>query len=163
MVYRDYNGYVLQEGVYAQGEYTMLDGRLNLVLSGALNNTAYWRRDFYYYDKEHEKSETVNFWGGTIKGGANYNLDRHNNVFFNAGFISRAPFFSGGAFLSSTNSNATNENAVNEKVMSFELGYGYQSRPFALTLNAYYTRWMDRTTTRGGEITNTKSELYGQR
>ena len=163
VVYRDYNGYVLQEGVYAQGEYTMLDGRLNLVLSGALNNTAYWRRDFYYYDKEHEKSETVNFWGGTVKGGANYNLDRNNNVFFNAGFISRAPFFSGGAFLSSTNSNATNENAVNEKVMSFELGYGYQSRPFALTLNAYYTRWMDRTTTRGGEITNTKSELYGQR
>lgn len=161
VMYRDYNGYTLQEGVYAQGEYTMLDGALNLVLSGALNNTAYWRRDFYYYDKEHEKSETVNFWGGTIKGGANYNFDKHNNAFFNAGFISRAPFFSGGAFLNSTNSNATNKNAVNEKVMSFEVGYGYHSRPFALTFNAYYTRWMDRTTTRGGEIT--KGELAGQR
>ena len=161
VVYRDYNGYTLQEGVYAQGEYTMLDGKLNLVMSGALNNTAYWRRDFYYYDKDHEKSETVNFWGGTIKGGVNYNLDKKNNVFFNAGFISRAPFFSGGAFLSSTNSNAINDNAVNEKVMSFEVGYGLHTRPFALTFNAYYTRWMDRTTTRGGEITN--GELSGQR
>lgn len=161
VVYRDYNGYTLQEGVYAQGEYTMLDGKLNLVMSGALNNTAYWRRDFYYYDKQHEKSETVNFWGGTIKGGVNYNLDKKNNVFFNAGFISRAPFFSGGAFLSSTNSNAINSNAVNEKVMSFEVGYGLHTRPFALTFNAYYTRWMDRTTTRGGDIKS--GELAGQR
>ena len=161
VVYRNYNGYTVQEGVYAQGEYTMLDGKLNLVMSGALNNTAYWRRDFYYYDKQHEKSETVNFWGGTIKGGVNYNLDKKNNVFFNAGFISRAPFFSGGAFLSSTNSNAINDNAVNEKVMSFEVGYGLHTRPFALTFNAYYTRWMDRTTTRGGDITS--GELAGQR
>lgn len=154
VVYRNYNGYTVQEGIYGQGEYTMLDGKLNLVLSGALNNTAYWRRDFFYYDKQHEKSETLNFWGGTIKGGANYNIDDFNNVFFNLGYISRVPFFSGGAFLNSTTSNAVNKNAVNEKVMSYEIGYGYQSRPFALTINAYYTRWMDRTMTRGGDLSD---------
>ncbi len=152
VVARDYNGYTAQEGAYVQGEYSMLDKKLNLVLSGALNNNTYWRRDFFYYDKEHERSETMNFIGGTIKGGANYNIDRNNNVFFNAGYISRAPFFSGGVFLNSQNSNITNPNAVNEKVVSFEIGYGFHSRQFALTFNGYFTRWMDRTMAKGGYI-----------
>lgn len=152
VVARDYDGFTAQEGIYAQGEYSMLDKKLNLVISGALNNNTYWRRDFFYYDKARERSETMNFIGGTIKGGANYNFDRHNNAFINAGYISRAPFFSGGVFLNSQNSNITNPNAVNEKVVSFEAGYGYRSRFFALTFNAYYTRWIDRTMAKGGYI-----------
>lgn len=152
VVYRNYNGYVMQEGMYAQAEYTMLDKALNLVVSGALNNNTYWRRDFFYYDKEHERSATKNFIGGTIKGGANYNIDTKNNVFFNAGFISRAPFFSRGVFVQSTTSNVINNNPINEKVYSFELGYGYTTAPFALTLNAYYTKWLDKTTARGGVV-----------
>ena len=70
--------------------------------SQALSTTTpIWRRDCFFYDKANERSETMNFIGGTIKGGANCNIDRHNNVFFNAGYISRAPFFSGGVFLNS--------------------------------------------------------------
>lgn len=152
VIARNYDGYTVQEGAYAQGEYTIFGGKLNLVLSGALNNNTYWRRDFYYYDKDHERSETMNFIGGTIKGGANYNIDRHNNVFFNAGYISRAPFFSGGVFLNSNYSNVTNPNAVNEKVWSVEVGYGYTSRPLAITLNAYYTKWLDRTMARSADF-----------
>ena len=152
VVARNYDGYTAQEGAYAQAEYSMLNKKLNLVLSGALNNNTYWRRDYFFYDKANERSETMNFIGGTIKGGANYSIDRHNNVFFNAGYISRAPFFSGGVFLNSQNSNITNPDAVNEKVVSFEAGYGFRSRYFALTLNGYYTRWMDRTMAKGGYI-----------
>lgn len=152
VVARNYDGYTAQEGAYAQAEYSMLNKKLNLVLSGALNNNTYWRRDYFFYDKANERSETMNFIGGTIKGGANYNINRHNNVFFNAGYISRAPFFSGGVFLNSQNSNITNPDAVNEKVVSFEAGYGFRSRYFALTLNGYYTRWMDRTMAKGGYI-----------
>lgn len=160
IVYRNYRGYVVQEGAYAQGEYTMLDNKLNLVLSGALNNNTYWRKDYFYYDKAHAKSKTANFIGGTIKGGANYNIDEHNNVFFNLGYISRAPFFSGGVFLQATTSNALNKKAVNEKVMSYEVGYGYKSRTFSVLANAYYTRWMDRTTTRGDEFSDGSGRYY---
>ncbi|MCI9607970.1 MAG: TonB-dependent receptor plug domain-containing protein [Muribaculaceae bacterium] len=152
VIARNYNGYTAQEGVYAQGEYSTLGGKLNLVLSGAINNNTYWRRDFFYYDKEHERSKTMNFIGGTIKGGANYNIDRHNNVFFNAGYISRAPFFSGGVFLNSNYSNVTNPNAVNEKVYSFEAGYGFTSQKLAVTFNAYFTKWLDRTMAKSGDI-----------
>lgn len=158
VVYRNYNGYVVQEGIYGQAEYTMLDKALNLVVSGALNNNTYWRRDFFYYDKANEKSGTRNFIGGTIKGGANYNIDANNNVFFNTGFISRAPFFSGGVFVNSTTSNVLNSDPVNEKVFSFELGYGFNTPEFALTANGYYTKWMDKTTTRGGTVSRGEHE-----
>lgn len=154
IVYRDYDGHTHQEGAFAQGEYTLLNNKLNLVLAGSVNNTGYWRVDRFYYDEAHQKSATVNFIGWTVKGGANYNLNRYNNVFFNLGYISRAPFFSGGAFLSSTVSNATNPDAVNEKIMSFEVGYGFHNPVFSLNANAYYTKWMDKTTTRGGEISS---------
>ena len=121
VVNRNYDGFVAQEGVYAQGEYTMLGNKLNFVLSGALNNNTYWRKDFYYYDAEHARSATKNYLGGTIKGGVNWNIDRHNNVFFNGGFISRAPFFSYGVFLSAQRSNIVNPDALNEKVGSLEI------------------------------------------
>ncbi|MDE6489476.1 MAG: TonB-dependent receptor, partial [Paramuribaculum sp.] len=152
VVNRNYDGFTCQEGIYGQAEYTLLDKKLNLVLAGALNNNTYWRKDFYYYDAEHARSETKNFLGGTIKGGVNYNIDRHNNVFFNGGFISRAPFFSYGVFLSAQRSNITNPDALNEKVGSLEIGYGYHSPKLAVEFNAYYTKWMDRTMSRGEQI-----------
>lgn len=154
VVYRNFDGHTAQEGAYAQLEYSMFDKKMTAILAGSLSNTTYWRVDHFYYDKQHEKSETVNFMAGTIKGGVNYNIDRHNNVYFNGGYITRAPFFSGGAFLQSATSNATNPNAVNEKVGSIELGYEYHSPKFTATLNAYYTKWMDKTTTRSGEMDN---------
>ncbi|MDE6325503.1 MAG: TonB-dependent receptor plug domain-containing protein [Duncaniella sp.] len=152
VVYRDFDGYTVQEGAYVQAEYSCLDRRLNFVASGSLANTTYWRYDHFYYDEAHAKSKTYSFLGGTVKGGVNYNIDRHNNVFANVGYISRAPFFSRGVFLSQATSNAANPDPLNEKVMSFELGYGYHSQIFALDANVYYTKWMDKTTTRSGEI-----------
>lgn len=152
VVNRNYDGFVAQEGIYGQAEYTLFDKKLNLVLAGSLNNNTYWREDFYYYDAEHARSETKNFLGGTIKGGANYNIDRNHNVFFNAGYISRAPFFSYGVFLSSQRSNITNPDALNEKVASFEVGYGYHSPKLAIDVNAYYTKWMDKTMSKGEQI-----------
>ncbi len=148
-IYRDYDGNVLQEGLFAQLEYS--SPRWTAFVSGSLSNTGYWRYDRFYYDADHARSETVNFLGGTIKGGVNFNIDRYNNVFANIGYISRAPFFSGGAFLNSTISNATNPDAVNEKIFSAEIGYGFKSPKFALNLNAYYTMWMDKTMTASGK------------
>lgn len=151
VVYRDYDGYTVQGGVFAQGEYTL--DQLNFFLAGSVANTTYWRYDRFYYDADHAESDHVNFWSGTIKGGANYNLDDNQNVFFNAGYISRAPFFSGGAFLNSTVSNATNPDAVNEKIASVEVGYGFENQIFRANLNAYYTKWMNKTMAKSSDVT----------
>lgn len=150
VVYRNYVGYTNQEGAYLQGELSLLDKRLTLVASGSLSNTGYQREDLYYYAKGEGKSKMFNFIGGTAKFGANYNFDRHNSAFANVGYISRAPFFTGGVFLSVSNSNATNPDPVNEKVFSAEGGYNFRSRYFSATINAYYTKWLDKAVTRGG-------------
>lgn len=152
VVYRNYDGHTAQEGAFAQLEYTLLDGRLTTVLAGSVNNNTYWRVDHLYYDKEHERSETMNFLAGNIKGGANYNIDAHNNVYFNGGYITRAPFFANGVFLQAATSNVTNPDAVNEKVGSVEIGYEYHSPVFTATFNGYYTKWMDKTTTRSSNM-----------
>lgn len=152
VVYRDYNGYVVQGGGFAQIEYNT--EKLSAFVSGSLSNTSYWREDNFYYDKANAKSKTLNFLGGTVKGGINYNIDEHHNVFANIGYISRAPYFSGGAFLQSTTSNATNKDALNEKIFSFELGYGFRSSFLAANVNLYHTEWKDKTMTKGVSITD---------
>lgn len=85
----------------------------------------------------------------------NYNINSHNNVYVNGGYISRAPFFSYGVFLSSASSNLINPEAKNSKIGSVELGYGFHSPKFSANVNLYYTKWLDKsdkTTTRSGEI-----------
>ena len=150
VVYRDYDGYVMQEGLFFQAEYNK--DKLAAFVAGSLNYNNYWRYDRFYYDAEHAKSDVVSFWGYTAKGGANYNINDNHNVFANIGYISRAPFYSGGAFLSATNSNSINPNAVNEKIFSVEAGYGFHNKYLDLHLNAYYTKWMDKTMARSSAI-----------
>ncbi len=146
VVYRDYDGFVMNEGLFGQAEYNKDGLSAFVALSGS--NTSYWRVDRFYYDAANQRSETINFLGYSAKGGANYNIDEQHNVFANIGTISRAPFFSGGAFLQSTTSNITNPNAVNEKAFSVELGYGFRSKYLSANLNLYRTNWIDKTLVR---------------
>ena len=145
VVYRDYDGLIGSEGVFGQAEYNK-DG-LSAFVSGSVSNTSDARYDRFYYDAAQAMSKTVNFLGYTIKGGANYNFNTYHNVFANIGYISRAPFFSGGVFLNAAASNEINKAAVNEKDFSFELGYGFKSKYFSANLNLYRTNWLDKTTT----------------
>lgn len=138
---RDYDGFVMYEGVFAQLEYNQ--DKLSAFVSGGASNTGYWRYDRMYYSKDNAKSSTKNYLGGNIKGGANYNLTENHNIFVNAGYINRAPMFDT-SFINSQTSHDRNPDAKNEKIMSFEVGYGYRSRFFTANLNGYYTRWMDK-------------------
>lgn len=152
VVYRDYDGLVLQEGLFGQLEWS--DNQLSAFASGSVSNTTYWRVDRFYYDEANGTSDKVHYMGFTAKTGANYNIDDKHNVFINGGYISRAPFFSGGAFLQSTTSNALNPDGVNEKVASVEVGYGFRTPTFTANINAYYTKWMDKATVRTATLDN---------
>lgn len=146
VVYRDYDGYIASQGVFGQAEYNK--GGLSAFISVSGSNTANWRYDRFYYDPSQALSKTVSFLGYSAKGGANYNINANHNVFANIGIISRAPFFSGGAFLQSTTSNEINHAAVNEKAFSAEVGYGFKSKYFTANLNVYRTNWIDKTLVR---------------
>ncbi|NDV64396.1 TonB-dependent receptor [Bacteroides sp. 224] len=142
VVYRDYDSYVGQYGVFGQAEYSL--DKLSAFVSANANINTTQRQDYFYYDNE--KSDTQTKYGFGVKGGTNYNLTSNHNVFANVGFFSRAPFLSYGVFLNSNTSNLLNDKSVNEKVFSFELGYGYTSRNFNANLNIYRTSWLDKST-----------------
>ncbi|UII22772.1 TonB-dependent receptor [Fulvivirga ligni] len=136
----NYDGIVWWEGAFAQVEYTK--DALSAFLSVSASNTSYSRAEYFKATPENEESETVNFFGYQIKGGANYNLTKNHNVFANVGYFEKAPFFRN-VFLSRT-SNDANTNAVNEKIFSAELGYGYRSSNFTANINVYRTKWIDK-------------------
>ncbi len=75
------------------------------------------------YAPGNQVSKKYNFVGYSIKGGANYNINSHNNIFANIGYFERAPFMNA---VFSSNTNVANEEAENEKVFSAELGYGFR-------------------------------------
>lgn len=156
VVYRDYIGYMMQEGVFGQLEGTYLeDDKLNAFVSAAVSNEDYWRVDNFYYDADNEKSSTESHIGYNVKAGANYNINAYNNVFANIGVISRQPYFSNGVFVSSQDNHMVNPNSENEKIQSAEIGYGFKWEWVALNVNAYYTKWMDKTLVKsGGDFLN---------
>jgi hypothetical protein len=98
--------------------------------------------DYTINSKEAETASTdwKRLTGITIKMGANLNLDEYNNIFFNMGYISKAPRFQN--VFDYDNSLFTN--IQNEKVQAVEGGYSYRSSLFSANLNAYYTIWENK-------------------
>jgi iron complex outermembrane receptor protein len=80
------------------------------------------------------------FLGATIKGGANYNINKNHNVFFNAGYLDIAPRMN----TVFDNNNREFLEIKNQKVYSLEIGYGYKSKKFSANLNGYYTLWKNK-------------------
>ena len=144
---KDYDGNVLRGGVFGQAEYEITSD-FNAFVAADISNTSYKVKNFMKYeptDSERE-SESVDFLGYGVKGGANYNLDSRNNVFANVGYFSKAPFLTN-VFLNTTGSTEANADARNEKVFSAELGYGFRSPGFRGNLNVYRTSWIDKAIT----------------
>jgi iron complex outermembrane receptor protein len=148
------DGIVNWIGIFAQGEYTLND--LSVFASATVSNSNYKREDYFGYAPEDQLSDAYNFLGYIFKGGANYNIGDHHNVFFNAGYFERAPFFNA---VFANNTNVGNVDALNEKVTGFELGYGLRYSKVGMNINLYNTNWKDKSfTTRvqvpsGDEIT----------
>ena len=126
-----------------QGVNTMVEyggDKLTAVVQAGLSNQAFQRID-YFDQVGNPESEVQNQGGGYIKGGANYNIDEKQNVFFNTGFISRQPNF-GAVF--PNYANEINPDLQNEEITSFELGYGFAANDFSFNINAYSTTWGNR-------------------
>lgn len=137
----EYNndGLVWWQGLSAQAEYSK--EALSAFLSVAVSNQSFQRIDFMQKKPGNQSTDWESFFGYNIKGGANYNLTDVHNVFFNAGYFSRQPFFNS---VWPTYSNTTNEGVVNEKALSFELGYGYRGKFISGNANIYHTTWKDK-------------------
>ena len=136
-------GYVGWQGVNGLLEYN--DDEFNVVLQGGLSNQSFQREDLFDQPGL-PLSEKVDLGGGYIKGGGNFNITETQNVFFNAGYISRQPNFDA---VFPNYANVTNPDLQNEEIVSLEFGYGYVGSNFDVSVNAYSTVWGNRFISRG--------------
>ena len=134
-------GNVRWYGAFTQLEYSK--DNLTAFIQGAVSQQGFQRLDYFKYLSTDPLSVTdfENILGGNIKGGLNYNINEQHNVFANAGYYSKQPFFNA---VYPNNASKVNGNLTNEKITGFEAGYGFRSAIFTANVNLYYTNWADR-------------------
>ena len=128
-------------GVFGQLEY--VGDEISAFVQGSLSQQGFKRIDYFNYLDSNPERETdwQNISGGNIKGGLNWNIDENHNIFGNAGYYSKQPFFDS---VFQNNENIINPDPRSEKVIGMEIGYGYTSQKFRANLNLYRTSWRDR-------------------
>jgi len=134
-------------GVNGLAEYS--NDQFTGVIQAGYSNQSYQREDFFAYSGDEQQSETKSIGGGFVKGGANYNVNSTSNVFFNAGFIARQPFFDA---VFPNFGNDPSDEVENEEIVSFELGYGYRGKKLRANVNLYNISWGNRFLSRGVEL-----------
>lgn len=154
------DGEVIWYGGFGQLEYS--NDNLSAFVQGAVSQQGFQRIDNFIVDGQttlngklvsatnqpsatnpllYTKTGYKNLTGYNVKGGLNYNIDEHNNVFANAGYYSKQPFLNA---VYPNNKNYLNPNLTNEKIFGLELGYGFRASFLDVNVNAYRTSWKDR-------------------
>ncbi|SEG17041.1 Outer membrane receptor proteins, mostly Fe transport [Halpernia humi] len=154
------DGEVLWYGGFGQIEYS--NDRISAFVQGAVSNQGFQRIDNFIIDGGttlngkvvsatnqpsatnpllYKKTGFKNLVGYNAKGGLNFNIDEHSNVFVNAGYYSKQPFLNA---VYPNNKNFLNPNLTNEKILGFEAGYGFRASWLNANVNAYRTNWKDR-------------------
>lgn len=126
-------------GLFGQAEYAA--DNYSAFITGTVSGTSYHRTDFFNYTPGNQESETLNYTGYSLKGGFNYNLSDHHNVFINGGSFSRAPFMN---IVFAGNTNTPAKDLKNEQAESIELGYGLRTAKVAANVALYRTMWRNK-------------------
>lgn len=124
--------------LFGQLEYNT--GKVSAFLAGTVSGDWYRREDRYNYISD-IKSDWVFRAGGDVKAGINYNLNEFHHIFINGGYFSRAPYYK---FVFGNGTNIPTAGLKNEKTLTAEAGYGLDLKDTRLRINAYYTRWKDK-------------------
>jgi iron complex outermembrane receptor protein len=94
--------------------------------------------------------------GGTIKAGANFNINDHQNVFMNLGYLNLAPRMN----LVFDNNNQEVVNSQNQKVYALEGGYSIHHPAYAANVNFYYTNWQNKPPSFLPQVNTSDGTLY---
>lgn len=123
---------------FVQAEYSL--GKANAFMATSLTDTWYRRADRMNYVSD-VNSELVNKMGYDVKTGVNYLINEQHNVYFNAGYYNKAPYFK---FVFADFGNALVQDLKNETIQSIEAGYNFRNTNLTFNANAYYTLWKDK-------------------
>lgn len=148
----DNTSHILWTGGFTQLEY--IRPSYTAFLSLSVTNHMYKRKDPGTYgefgnQELHPVSMKETDWSCfvpiTIKGGFNYKFGGFHNVFINGGYVTKAPTFDG---VYAAKDNVKLADLSVEKIGTVEIGYGVHTREFGVSINGYYTKWMDKTFSR---------------
>jgi hypothetical protein len=128
-------------GAFTQLEYAK--NNLTAYVQAAVSQQSFKKVDNFTYPLTDPLANTSykDIMGGNAKVGANYNINEKHNVFVNAGYYSKQPFFNA---VYPNNKSLVNGNLTNEKITGFEAGYGFVNKMFNIKVNIYNTEWKDR-------------------
>ncbi|MDB5234608.1 MAG: hypothetical protein JWR44_1601 [Hymenobacter sp.] len=112
-------------------------------------------QQFTYDDAHFVETEWARYTGYSFKGGVNFNITEHDNIFANAGYNSKVPFFN----QVYTAQGLLYPNVKPEGITSLELGYGINYPSLKATLNAYYTLWSNKATNSYNSATGVYSSV----
>ncbi len=151
-------GNVMWLGGFVQAEITK--ALYSAFLSASVSDQSYRRKDEGKYGK-YSTNKTLpvttswqHFVPVSVKAGFNYKIGGFQNVFVNAGYVTKAPLMNN-VFIN--NSNEVQKDAKYEKIVTAEIGYGLSLEKFNLNFNGYYTKWMDKSVTKS--IGNEKATI----
>lgn len=132
------NGALLHtSSLYVQLEKSF--GKLNVFAGGTLSDNRYRRHDVYNYPDQ-KWSDWVAIPAYDVKAGINFNLNRAQNIYVNAGHFNKAPYYK---FVFGNFTNVPVKDRANEKVTTSELGYTFSYNRTYIKANTYYTLWQD--------------------
>lgn len=120
--------------ITVHGDTTYVKNANNKPTRYITNSTSY---DINSPQARNAETDWIWQFGYTIKGGANYNLSDHHNIFANVGIMQIPQKFTN-VF---TFSNEPVKELKPQYIRSYELGYGIKYNKFYATVNGYYTTW----------------------
>jgi hypothetical protein len=144
---------------FAKKDIVLADTTLSQVIG--FGQTYTYNGATYTFDSPEVKtSQSILKWfpGFTVKGGANYNINEHHNVYANTGYLIMAPKFS--TVFNSKNQLQDKGALKNQKVMAFELGYGAKFQKIAGNVNLYHTTWQNKPLTTFSTIRIAGDDYY---
>lgn len=142
---KNYTVYNNSNSIYKNGDTTFIV-KYNSSGSTAIDTTyIVGAKQYTINSKEAQYSRTKKKWfpGYTLKGGANYKINSHYNVYANVGILQIAPKFNN-VFNQNAVVNVEYNDAQPQKIISQEIGAGAKFKKFAVNVNVYYTIWKNR-------------------
>ena len=120
---------------YAKLTFTQKHWRGYFALNG--NNQWYRRIDRFNYITN-TKSKTLSRPGFDFRGGISFFPVPQHNLYLNAAFISRAPYFK---YVFGNFNNTPVTGLENERIKTIEAGYRFTHPGFKASFDLFYTRW----------------------
>ncbi len=126
----DYDYSIRVNTASAWGQTKIAWHRFNIFLAAQVGNCAFYRDGYFQYgvfmNNSYGKSATHNFLTTGFKGGVDFNIDRKNVLFLNAGYTTTPPSFDN-TYISAPTRDFVVSNPTVQTNRSLEAGYFYNT------------------------------------